>query len=108
MTPIDTSGIPDSHIDIGGAAVPRSELRRVLPDIARFEAHLTDALAVESHMNHGDGAVPDFVQRWPEERLADVIATLKELGSIREQLTRNQAASPQPVSTAPDHSGSSH
>ena len=39
-------------------------------------------------MKNGDGMVPDFVTKWPEDRLAEVITTLKELGSIREQLMR--------------------
>ncbi|ROO24396.1 hypothetical protein [Salinisphaera japonica] len=88
MSSIDASNIPADHVDIGGAAVPRVELAKVLPDIVRFEANLTDALAVESHMKQGDGVVPDFVTQWPEDRLAEVITTLKELGSIREQLMR--------------------
>ena len=88
MSSIDASNTPADHVDIGGAAVPRAELAKVLPDIVRFEANLTDALAVESHMKHGDGVVPEFVTKWSEERLAEVITTLKELGSIREQLMR--------------------
>lgn len=88
MTETDPQQPPSSHIDIGGLALPRSELAAVLPDIERFEAHLTDALAVDSHMSHGDGSVPSYVQKWPEERLANVVATLKELGSLREQLTQ--------------------
>lgn len=70
--------------------MPRSELANVLPDIERFEAHLTDALAVDSHMSNGDGSVPSYVQKWSEERLANVIATLKELGSLREQLAQQK------------------
>lgn len=77
---------PSSHIDIGGVALPREQLVDVLPDIERFEAHLTDALAVDSYMHNGDGSVPAYVHKWSEERLAGVIATLKELGSLREQL----------------------
>lgn len=75
-----------THIDIGGMALPREELVEVLPDIERFEAHLTDAIAVDSHMKNGDGSVPEYVQKWPQERIAAVIATLNEIGSLREQL----------------------
>ncbi|HET7313025.1 MAG TPA: hypothetical protein VFJ08_01600 [Salinisphaera sp.] len=82
----DSRKLPSSHIDIGGVALPRSELAEVLPDIERFEAYLTDALAVDSYMGNGDGSVPSYVHKWPEERLANVIATLKEIGSLREQL----------------------
>ncbi|RJS95211.1 hypothetical protein [Salinisphaera sp. Q1T1-3] len=91
MSSTDMPQAPQGHIDIGGAAIPRDELAKVLPDIERFEANLTDALAVDSHMKQGDGAVPDFVRQWSEERLADVIVTLKELGSLREQLLRHQS-----------------
>ncbi len=86
MTMTDLDRLPSSHIDIGGVALPRSELAAVLPDMERFETHLTDALAVDSHMSNGDGSVPSYARKWPEERLANVIATLKELGSLREQL----------------------
>lgn len=82
----DQQHVPPSHIDIGGLALPRSELAEVLPDIDRFEKYLTDALAVDSYMTNGDGSVPSYVQKWPEERLSGVIATLKEIGSLREQL----------------------
>lgn len=88
MSTTNLSHIPDGHIDIGGATLPRKELARVLPDIERFEASLTDALAVDSHLKNGDGSVPEYVKQWPEERLADVIITLKEIGSLREQLIR--------------------
>ncbi|WP_423824072.1 hypothetical protein V5738_08905 [Salinisphaera sp. SPP-AMP-43] len=83
---IDSQSGPTSHIDIGGVALPRSELVKVLPDIERFEANLTDALAVDSYMSNGDGSIPSYVQKWSEQRLADVVTTLKELGSLREQL----------------------
>ena len=86
----DDHRLPSSHIDIGGVALPRRELAAVLPDIERFEAHLTDALAVDSHMRNGDGSVPSYVRKWPEARLANVIATLKELGSLREQLSQQK------------------
>lgn len=82
----NSSRTPSSHIDIGGVALPRSELADVLPDIERFETHLTDALAVDSYLRNGDGSIPSYAQKWPEERLANVIATLKEIGSLREQL----------------------
>lgn len=81
-----TSDNQPTHIDIGGMALPREELVEVLPDIERFEAHLTDAIAVDSYMKNGDGSVPEYVQKWPQERIAAVIATLNEIGSLREQL----------------------
>lgn len=82
--------LPPSHIDIGGVALSRSELAEVLPDIRRFEAHLTDALAVDSYMSHGDGGIPSYARKWSENRLTNVVATLKELGSLREQLSQQQ------------------
>lgn len=82
----DSHNPSPEHIDIGGVALPRRELAEVLPDIDRFEAHLTDALAVDSHMSNGDGNLPSYVQQWSEERIANVVATLKEVGSLREQL----------------------
>lgn len=105
MTVTDPNRLPSSHIDIGGLALPRSELAAVLPDIERFEAHLTDALAVDSHMSNGDGSVPSYVQKWPEERLANVIATLKELGSLRDQLGQQKigpASSPDNAADSTD------
>lgn len=83
--PIDTNDVPPTHIDIGGVALPREELARVLPDIERFERHLPDSLAVDAEMKQGDGSIPARVRDWPQERIAGVVATLKELGSLREQ-----------------------
>ena len=85
MNANEQPNIPASHIDIGGVALPRKELAQVLPDMARFEAHLPDALAVDTQMREGDGSIPAYVQNWPQERVAAVVATLKELGSLREQ-----------------------
>ncbi|MES1930129.1 hypothetical protein SADO_12778 [Salinisphaera dokdonensis CL-ES53] len=81
----DQPSIPASHLDIGGVALPREELSQVLPDMARFEQHLPDALAIDTQMREGDGSIPAYVQDWPQERVAAVVATLKELGSLREQ-----------------------
>ena len=75
----------NTHIDIGGVALPRATLAEVLPDIARFEQHLPDALAVDADMKAGDGSIPDYVSEWPQARIEAVVATLKELGSLREQ-----------------------
>lgn len=81
----DRHNISSTHIDIGGVALPRQELAEVLPDIERFETHLPDALAVDKQMREGDGSIPDYVSTWPQARVAAVVATLKELGSLREQ-----------------------
>lgn len=83
--PNEPNDVPPTHIDIGGIALPREELARVLPDIARFERHLPDALAIDTEMKQGDGSIPVRVGNWPQERIAGVVATLKELGSLREQ-----------------------
>lgn len=74
-----------THLDIGGVALPRSALADVLPDMARFERYLADALAVDADMKRGDGSIPDYVREWPQERIEGVVATLKEVGSLREQ-----------------------
>lgn len=95
-----TSDNQPTHIDIGGMALPREELVEVLPDIERFEAHLTDAIAVDSHMKNGDGSVPDYVQKWPQERIAAVIATLNEIGSLREQLMQQMGSQGDELSEA--------
>lgn len=102
MNVSDPHRLPSSHIDIGGVALPRDELASVLPDIERFEARLTDALAVDSHMSNGDGSVPSYVQKWSEERLANVVATLKELGSLREQLAQQKIGPGTAAGNAPD------
>jgi len=83
--PSHTNDIPPTHIDIGGMALPREELARVLPDIERFERHLPDALAIDTEMKQGDGSIPARVRDWPQEHIVGVVATLKELGSLREQ-----------------------
>ena len=101
----DSQHVPASHIDIGGLALPRNELVKVLPDIERFEANLTDALAVDSYMSNGDGSIPSYVEKWSEQRLSDVVATLKELGSLREQLGQ-QNISPNTDSGSPQGSES--
>ncbi|MES1937171.1 hypothetical protein [Salinisphaera hydrothermalis] len=101
MSVTDPHRLPSSHIDIGGVALPREQLASVLPDIERFEAHLTDALAVDSHMSNGDGSVPSYVQKWSEERLAHVVATLKELGSLREQLGQQKIGPATPGGEGP-------
>lgn len=84
-SPDNTHHSPPTHIDIGGIALPREELARVLPDMARFEENLPDALAVDADMKRNEGVIPDYVRAWPQPRIADVIATLKEVGSLREQ-----------------------
>lgn len=103
----NTSGDTPTHIDIGGMALPRGELVEVLPDIERFEAHLTDAIAVDSYMKNGDGSIPDYVRQWSQERIAAVVATLNEIGSLREQLIEQmgrqggeQASDPQQAGDA--------
>lgn len=83
-------------------ALPRAELGEVLPDMARFEAHLTDALAVDSHMKNGDGSIPGYARQWSQERIAAVIATLNELGSLREQLTEQMNQSRSDASSQKD------
>ena len=85
MNANDQPSIPASHLDIGGVALPREELSQVLPDMARFERHLPDALAIDKQMREGDGSIPSYVQDWPQDRIAAVVATLKEVGSLREQ-----------------------
>jgi hypothetical protein len=108
MTRSDPQQIPPSHIDIGGVALPRRELAGVLPDIDRFEKYLTDALAVDTHMKNGDGSIPSYVRKWPEARVAGVIATLKEIGSLREQLGQqgiNPDHNPTGDGPSPGHSG---
>lgn len=60
----------------------------ILPDFNRFEACLTDALAVDAYMSNHDGHIPDYVQEWSEKHLARVISTLKEIGSLREQISQ--------------------
>ena len=81
----DSNHLSATHIDIGGVALPRDELVEVLPDIARFEQHLPDALAVDKAMCEGDGSIPDYVRAWPQPRIEAVVTTLKEIGSLREQ-----------------------
>lgn len=99
----DHSKQPPTHIDIGGMALSRAELAEVLPDIERFEQHLTDALAVDSYMKNGDGSIPGYAQQWPQERIAAVVATLNEIGSLREQLGEqmNQPRSAPDQKTSP-------
>lgn len=77
-----------SKIDIGGIAIPREELVAVLPDLARFETCLTDALAIDFYMKGHDGNTPGYVQNWSDKYLSQVIETLKEIGSLREQLSK--------------------
>ena len=36
-------------------------------------------------MKQGDGSIPARVRDWPQEHIVGVVATLKELGSLREQ-----------------------
>jgi hypothetical protein len=80
----DQNAMP-SHVDIGGVALPREALANVLPDIERFERHLADALQVDRDMKAGDGSIPPYVSDWSQERINAVVATLKEVGSLREQ-----------------------
>lgn len=76
-----------SKIDIGGIAIPREELAAVLPDLERFDVCLTDALAIDFYMRDHDGKIPGYVQNWSSKYLSHVIETLKEIGSLREQLS---------------------
>lgn len=85
MTGSSNADADNTHIDIGGIALPRKTLAEVLPDLDRFERHLPDALAVDADMKAGDGSIPDYVAQWPQPRIEAVVATLKELGSLREQ-----------------------
>lgn len=79
-------------MDIGGVALPRVELARVLPDFERFERHLADALKLDEQMHREGGAIPAYVREWSQARIEAVVATLKEVGSLREQTSEQLRA----------------
>ncbi|NNC22858.1 hypothetical protein HKX42_03245 [Salinisphaera sp. USBA-960] len=78
----------DEPVDIGGLSIKRSVITEVLPEPERFERHRAEALAVDEAMSKNNGDIPAYVNEWPQERIEAVVATLKELGSLRSEAQR--------------------
>ena len=68
-------------IDLGTMLIPRAELAKVLPDIARFERCLPTARYVSDYMSEHDGALPPGWNPTDAE-CKDVVLTMRELGNI--------------------------
>lgn len=100
------AGSGDDSVDIGGLWIKRASLAEILPDLARFERHRADALALDTEMSENNGAIPDYINDWPAERIEAVVATLKELGSLRAEAQRQlETDAENEDKDAADHAG---
>lgn len=78
-------------IKVGGLAVPRAEVAKVLPDIERFERCLADAEMVNAYMTD-HGKPPAVLSGWSDAYIDDIQVTMREVGAIEGQAAEHLRA----------------